>query len=169
MAFVKIENKTDEAEFIVFPSIFAEFGGKLIVDNVVKVRGRVNARDKFGNPTSDVKLLAETIEVISDEILENYQSTGTTLENPNPSVLKHPPKNKRKERLFILIEDPDNTEILTSIRHLADAHSGLQEVVLVLKDGDEKHPLKMPFKVDVSDNLIQKLQNLVGKANVKLS
>ena len=82
MAFVKIENKTSEQEIVVFPSIFEVCGGKLVQDNIIKVTGRVNAKDKNGNPTSDIKLLAENIEVISDDILENYQSTGEKLNKP---------------------------------------------------------------------------------------
>ena len=40
---VKIENKTSEQEIVVFPSVFEEYGGKLVQDNVVKITGRVNA------------------------------------------------------------------------------------------------------------------------------
>ena len=202
MAFVKIENKTDETEFIVFPSVFAEYGGKLEVDNVVKVKGKVNARDKDGNMTSDVKLLAESIELVSDEVLESYTSTGTKLgapvsapnngrrgrkftssaervyngngarsETPNteaPRVLKEPPKDPRKERLYILVEDVENTEVLTGIRRLADLNLGMQEVVLVMKDGENKRPLKMPFKVEVSDEMLSSLKELVGEDKVKV-
>lgn len=200
MAFVKLENKTDETEFIVFPKVFEEFGGKLVVDNVVKVRGRVNARDRNGNLTSDIKILAESVEVISDEVLDSYKSTGTKLAAPTVApgskknwssaekvynggkgartetpktevvrILKEPPKDPRKERLYILIKDPENTEILTAIRNLADIHLGMQEVVLVLKDGDEKKPLRMPFRVEVSEDLINKLEDLVGKDCVRVN
>ncbi len=203
MAFVKIENKTDETEFIVFPSVFAEYGGKLEVDNVVRVRGRVNGRDKDGNVTSDVKILAEVVELISDEMLESYESTGTKLAAPamapssrgkkshtsaervytgkaktsqapapkiddEPRVLKEPPKDPRKERLYILIKSPEDTETLTAIRRLADLNLGFQEVVLVLKDGESKRPLRMPFKVEVSEELLRKLRELVGDDAVKV-
>ncbi|MBR2741237.1 DNA polymerase III subunit alpha [Candidatus Saccharibacteria bacterium] len=202
MAFVKIENKTDEAEFIVFPSVFAEFGGKLEVDNVVKVKGRVNAKDKDGRVSSEVKLLAESVELISDETLESYKSTGTKLgapvaaadnggrrrrftssaekvyggngarkETPNteaPRILKEPPKDPRKERLYVLIEDMENTEVLTGIRRLADLNLGMQEVVLVMKEGEAKRPLKMPFKVEVSEELLSGLKELVGEDKVKV-
>ena len=203
MAFVKIENKTDETEFIVFPSVFAEYGGKLEVDNVVRVRGRVNGRDKDGNVTSDVKILAEVVELISDEMLESYESTGTKLAAPamapssrgkrshtsaervytgkaktsqapvpkiddEPRVLKEPPKDPRKERLYILIKNPEDTETLTAIRKLADLNLGFQEVVLVLKDGESKRPLRMPFKVEVSEELLRKLRELVGDDAVKV-
>ena len=209
MAFVKIENKTDETEFIVFPSVFAEHGAKLIVDNVLRVKGKVNATDKDGNITSDVKLLAETVELVSDETLESYQSTGTKLAAPalapeknfrrsktsaervyskggnnsrarsgapnsggasiidEPRVLKTPPKDPRKERLYILVEKPEDVDTLTAIRRLADLNLGFQEVVLVIKEGEQKRALKMPFKVDASPDLVGKLKELVGENNVK--
>ena len=91
MAFVKIENKTDETEIVVFPSVFEQFGGKLVVDNVIRVNGKVNATDKNGNPTSEIKILAENVEVISDETLENYQKTGTRLAAP---ILASPEKRR---------------------------------------------------------------------------
>lgn len=201
MAFIKMENKTDETEFIVFPSVFAECGSKLEVDNVVRVKGKVNAKDKDGNITSDVKLLAEVVELVSDEVLESYTSTGTKLAAPaiapeknfrrrsrtsaervygngneggattvidEPRVLKEPPKDPRKERLYILVEDVSDTETLTAIRRLADIYVGIQEVVLVLKDGETKRPLRMPFKVDASKELTDKLSELVGEGNVKV-
>ncbi|MBQ3320594.1 hypothetical protein IJG71_00455 [Candidatus Saccharibacteria bacterium] len=201
MAFVKIENKTGEVEFIVFPSIFAEYGGKLVADNVVKVSGRVNARDKDGNLSSEIKILAEAVEVVSDEVLESYKSTGMKLSAPvqapdskrrrkvsaervysggsngAPSnvptteairVIKEPPKDPRNERLYILIEDSNDTEVLSAIRRLADIYMGVQDVVLVIREGETKRPLKMPFRVEVCDELVSKLKELVGENNVKI-
>ena len=200
MAFVKIENKTSETEFIVFPSVFAEHGAKLEVDNVVRVLGKINATDKDGNLTSEAKVLAEVVELVSDEVLEAYQPTGTKLAAPAkapeksfrkgaktsaervyrdaqsdgpktidvPRVLAAPPKDPRKEKLYILIENPDNTETLTAIRRLADINLGFQDVILVLKDGETKRPLKMPFKIDASDDVLKKLKELVGEDKVKV-
>ena len=169
---------------------------------MVRVRGRVNARDKSGRITSDVKLLAESVELISDEVLDSYKPTGTKLAAPidapgskrswssaekvyrgngaNGSrtetpktetvrILKEPPKDPRKERLYILIENPDDTEVLTAIRRLADIYLGVQEVVLVMKDGETKKPLRMPFKVEASEELIKKLQDLVGEECVRVA
>ena len=204
MAFVKIENKTDETEFIVFPSTFAECGGKLEVDNVVRVKGKVNATDKDGNITSDVKLLAEAVELVSDNTLETYKPTGTKLAAPvaapstgrgrrgrtsaervytgakkapselpkiddAPRVLREPPKDPRKERLYILIEDSSDTETLSAIRRLADLNLGFQDVILVIKEGEIKRPLKMPFKVEISEELLKNLRELVGEAKVKVN
>ena len=202
MAFVRIENKTGETEFIVFPSVFAECGGKLEVDNVVRVKGRVNAKDKEGRISSEIKILAEEVEIISDEMLESYTSTGTKLAAPklapnnrrgkssaehvyNKSggakgarkespiteehkVIKEPPKDPRKERLYILIKDASDTETLSAIRRLADLNLGIQEVVLVIKEGETKRPLRMPFRVEVTEELLDKLKELVGTDSVKV-
>ena len=194
MAFVKIENKTGETEAVVFPSVFETCGAKLVVDNVVRISGRVNATDKDGRPTSEIKVLAETVELISDDVLENYQSTGSRLAAPvaapkkrnfkssaekvnykapsapeEPARIITPPKDPRKERLFILVENPNDTDTLTAIRRLCDLNNGYQDVILVLKDGEEKKPLRMPFRVETTDDFLNKLRELVGADNVKIS
>ncbi len=198
MAFVKLENKSSEVEFIVFPSVFAEHGAKLVVDNVVRVKGKVNATDRDGRITTDVKLLAEAVELISDDVLENYHSTGTKLAAPvaapasggarrfrnsaervhasAPSnalpeerrIIKDPPKDHRKERLYINIEHLDDVEVLSDIRRLADIFLGSQEVVLVIYDEGIKRALKMPFRVEICHDLIAKLAAVVGAENVKV-
>ncbi len=198
MAFIKIENKSSETEFIVFPSVFAEYGAKLEVDNVVRVQGKISATDKDGNLTSDAKVMAETVELVSDEVLESYAPTGTKLARPAkapeksfkrgrnsaervfrsensasqtieaPRVLSEPPKDPRSEKLYILVEDQNDIETLTGIRRLADLYPGFTETILVVKDGGTKRALKMPFRVDAGGDLLPKLHALVGKESVKL-
>ncbi len=208
MAFVKIENKIAEQEVIVFPAIYEQFGGKLVQDNVVKITGRVSARDKNGQIVSDVKVLVESVDVISDDLLEHYQSTGIRLPEPVlspqekrrnsyrsrvsaetvsgatkkgvtakgssthndgvPTTPITPPKDPRKERLFCLIKDPDNTEVLAEIKHLCDLNPGVQDIILVLEEKTGKKPLKMPFKIDAAPELTNPLIELLGADNVKV-
>ena len=85
-----------------------------------------------------------------------------------PRVLAEPPKDPRKERLYLLIKNPDDTETLAAIRRLADINLGFQEVVMVLKDGETKRPLRMPFKVEVTDELMKNLKELLGEECVKV-
>ena len=37
-----------------------------------------------------------------------------------------------------------------------------------MKEGEEKRPLKMPFRVEASEELITKLKDLVGEDKVKV-
>ena len=110
MAFVKIENKTAEQEIVVFPTVYQVAGGKLVQDNIIKVTGRVNAKDKNGNPTTDIKVLAETIEAIPDETLESYQSTGEKLPAPVAAKRRGNPKYRQfSTRVSANASDTSNT------------------------------------------------------------
>lgn len=213
MAFVKLENKTSEQEVIIFPSLYETVGAKLEQDNVIKVTGRVNAKDKDGNISSEVKVIADTVEIIPDTELDNYQATGQKLPLPKaapapargrrgasrasgvgggsnysrggtsfsgapraaapssddaPHRIITPPKDHRNERLYVLIEDPNNLEILNEIRHLCERNPGVQEVVMVLKDESGKRPIRLPFRVEATDELTGPLAKLLGAACVKV-
>ncbi len=193
MAFVKIASKTSEQEIIIFPSLYEQVGAKLVLDNVIKVTGRVNAKDKNGNITSEIKIIADTVDIISDQVLENYQSTGSRLASPVAaptrrssaqrvskkftadsapvaSVPYTPPPEPvdRNKKLFILIKDPENTELLSEVKHICDKHPGLQDIVLVLDDGAEKKPLRLPFRVELNPNLLDPLSDLLGADCVKV-
>ena len=213
MAFVKIENKTSEQEVVVFPSVYEEYGGKLVQDNVVKVIGKVNARDKNGNVVPEAKVLMDSCEVVSDEVLEGYESTGMRLGEPKEApkfqrrsktsassvgggggysrggasfssgnsgtgggadvqfekirVVK-PPKDTRKEKVYILVKTPDDTNILEAIKRVCDRNLGMQDVVLVLQDGEEKKALKMPFRVEVCEEFKKEIGEVVGEECVKV-
>ena len=189
MAFLRIENKTREIEVIVFPRVYATCGAKLEVDNVVRVQGQIDAKNKDGSLGSDAKIKADVVEIVSDDVLENYKATGTKLASPwlkpemegkefwrkksstsidAPKVLKNIPKDPRKQKLFLLVKSMDDVEILTKIRELADEFSGMQEVVLVVIENGQKKALKMPFRVDICTELLDELEGLLGKASVKV-
>ncbi len=202
MAFVKLENKIAEQEVIIFPSLYEEVGGKLVQDNVIKVVGRVNAKDKDGNVTSEAKIIADSVEVIPDTVLDTYQSTGQKLPVPKAAAPRQtrrsratsvsgsgyrhststastateeaqrapitPPRDTRGEKLYVLVEDPNNVEVLSEIRHLCEQNPGVQEIIMVLKDENGKRPLRLPFKVDVTDELTKPLADLLGANCVKV-
>ncbi len=204
MAFVKIENKVAEQEFIVFPSLYETVGAKLEQDNVIKVTGRVNARDKEGNISSEVKIIADTVEIIPDTVLESYQSTGQKLPLPKaaaprparrsrassvseggmrggggyhapapivddtPRRIVTPPKDSRREKLYVLVENPNDVDTLNEIRHLCELNPGVQEIIMVLKDASGKRPVRLPFKVEIDEDLTKPLTDLLGDQCVKV-
>lgn len=85
MAFMKVEDKTSEAEVVVFPSLFEQVGAKLVQDAVVRVTGRVNARDRDGNLRSEASVIADEVIQVTDEELRSYESTGRKMEAPRMS------------------------------------------------------------------------------------
>lgn len=199
MAFVRIENKTSEQEIIVFPNLYEKVGGKLEQDNVIKVTGSVNAKDKNGNMTNEVKIIADSVEEIEDAAMQAYKSTGqrlpapkmgarqqrgksrtratgvstggykksATVEEPTRRVVQ-PMADHSREKLYVLIEDPANAEQLSEIRRICELNPGVQEVIMVLIDGEKKRPMRMPFRVDTEGELANELKELLGQEKVKI-
>ena len=82
MAFVGLEDKSGELEIIVFPRTYEEVGAKLVTDAVVKVTGKVNARDRDGNLVADLKIIADEFQFVSDKELDTYEATGRRMGAP---------------------------------------------------------------------------------------
>ena len=188
MAFIKLEDKTSEAEIIVFPSIYEVVGGQLLQDAVIRVTGKVNARDRDGNLSVDIKIIANDVQIVDDSELQNYESHGNKMAKPKAhtaSVMAKrnvaASKNQTVEKpvvtytalvepikkLFVHVKDPDNQALLMNLKQICGEFPGLSEIVLVLGK-DKKSAIKMPFKVDGSDNLIGRLVKILGEDAVVL-
>jgi len=212
MAFVKLEDKTGEAEVIVFPNLFEQVGGILLQDAVIRASGKVSARDRDGNLTSDVKLIADEIQLVDDAELRSYESTGRIMAKPKagklvavrkkpgggggkwggngggsgggaasgsggaaasgpgssaPRPAGPPPAAEVLKTLYIHIKNPDDQAVLMDIRNECAKSPGLSDTILVL--GPEKQSaIKMPFRVDNSDELIGRLVKILGEDAVAL-
>ena len=86
MAFVGIEDKFGEGEVIVFPNLYEKVGAKLQQDAVIRVSGKNSARDRDGNLGGESKLIADDIIMITDDDVDNYESTGRKMEAPKISA-----------------------------------------------------------------------------------
>ena len=90
MAFVGIEDKSGEAEIIVFPSLYGQISANLVQDSVIRATGKINTRDKDGNiMTTGPKMIADDIQFITNQELDNYRPTGKKM-----SESKKAPKAK---------------------------------------------------------------------------
>lgn len=180
MAFVGIEDKTGETELVIFPNLFEQYGAKLVQDAVIKATGKINARDRDGNIGTDAKMIVDDIQFVTDEELNNYESTGRKMNKPKVSskvevkrVSKAKPAEKSEiieqkddnRKLYIHIKDPDDHESLLSLKQICSNFIGSNNVVLVL-GSDKKSAVKLPFKVELSDNLTDSLIKVLGKESV---
>jgi len=199
MAFVKLEDKTGEAEVIVFPNLYEQVGAKLVQDAVIRASGKVAARDRDGNLTSDTKLIADEIQVVEDDELNTYESNGRKMAKPKggapqvrtarrsfggqgggnypspsnkpapsaPREAGSPPVAEVLKKVFVHVKDPDNQTALMQIRNECSHFPGLSDIVLVLGP-DKQSAIKMPFRVDGSDELIGRLVKILGEDAVVL-
>jgi hypothetical protein len=66
------------------------------------------------------------------------------------------------KKLFVHVKDPDDKDALMKLKQVCGQYPGISEIVLVL-GADKKSAIKMPFKVDGSDNLIGALVKILGE------
>ena len=168
MAFVKLADMSGEIELVLFPSIYQQTAGIWERDRVVLVRGKVNARDRqTGELLQEPKLLVDEAREITEEQAKAYQSTGKKQKVPTARSNTPASKNRKTnsgdagdKRVYIRLKDSSNTELLTELKKVIDVHKGLNQVVLVL--GDSKQIIKLPNGLNPSDEVLDKLKELVG-------
>lgn len=185
MAFVGLEDKTGESEVIVFPNLYEQIGQRLAQDVVIKVTGKVNARDKDGNAVSDAKLIADEIDIVTDKELATYESTGRKMQAPTGAAKVYrkkattasgasPSATSRSvatpavaapvltlPQLFVHIKNPSDTQALLQFKKTCSKHPGQSEVVMVLGD-DKSKAIRMPFRVDTTE-LTGELVKILGE------
>ena len=200
MAFVKLEDKTGETELIVFPNLFEQVGAKLVQDAVIRASGKVSARDRDGNLTSDVKMIVDEVQVVEDDELRTYESNGQKMAKPKggpvkavrtpraprpgfnngggntaagpgvssaPRAPSSPPVVETLKKVFVHIKDTDNQDALVQLKQISSLFPGLCDMVLVLGP-DKQSAIKMPFRVDGSDELVGRLVKVLGEDAVVL-
>lgn len=179
MAFVKLADQFSDIEVILFPSIYQQTIGIWERDRVIFIKGKVNAKDRDGNLTSEVKVLVDDAREITPEQAAAYQSVGKKKQIPklnhkvvaakramsksNPSVSE---PVSTEPRLYIRLAKTDDHQTLISLKEMLDRHKGDTEVVLVL--GDQKQIIRLPMRVTPNDEMMGNFQQLVGAENVRL-
>jgi DNA polymerase-3 subunit alpha len=198
MAFVGLEDKSGEGEVIIFPNLYEQVGAKLIQDAVIRVTGKISARDRDGNIGDDAKMIAEEVVEVTDKELQDYESTGRKMEAPKmsakvkamrvaeyrtkktgtsvsaptttlPSDPPTPPPKPRPimdippvKKLFVHIKNPDNHDMLLHLKQTCSEYVGNIDIILVLGE-DKKSAIKLPFRVDGSDELVGALVTQLGE------
>lgn len=183
MAFVKMEDKTGEMEIIVFPKTYEEVGERLVQDEVIKVKGKINAKDRDGKLTDEVKIIADEITFVTQEELDSYKATGKNMKAPKVSAkslavhagqapgvnITYKPgapaiteaRPVIKPRLYVHVKNPDDHDALLKLKQSFNSYPGSCEVVLVLGE-DKKSALRMPFTVEPHDDLKAAIGSLFG-------
>lgn len=187
MAFVQLEDKLGELEIVVFPKLYEVIGPQLIQDAVVKVKGKVQARDRDGNMQDEAKLTVEEIIIVTQQELDSYKKTGKQQRVPKAVPYSKPQyggsyKSKSTpvtsarvsidenvsykpyipKKLFIHVRDTSDEESLLTMKQELNKHPGQSEVVLVLGK-DRESAMRLPFKVNISDEVKARLITIFGE------
>ncbi len=169
MAFVKIADKINERELILFPSVYQETTGLWEKDNVILVKGKINAEDRDGNITDEAKILVDEAREITMEQAKAYQATGRKPKKIRSGNKNPVPKTQvQDQKIYAKIKSTDDEELLGRIKAILDDNPGDTEFILVIGDGDNRQAIKLPNKVD-NKKTLPSLVDLIGEDNVKLN
>lgn len=182
MAFLHLEDKTGEVEVVVFPNLFEEVGEKLLQDEVVKVEGKISSTDRQGNSLGEAKVIADTFIFVTTEELDNYQATGAkkkalkvtsaktakkTSTTQTEKFIYKPSEDTKPQKLYVKVANPDDHDSLQRLKRLLNQHVGQSEIILVL-GSDKVSAMRLPFRVEPSEDLQQEIATIYGKEHVVL-
>lgn len=177
MAFVRIADQGGEIEAILFPGVYSETEGIWQQDNIVLVKGKITSKDKQGKSLGEVKLMANEARQIVLAEAQNYHATGKHPKPPKtkagvgPTTTNKPVTNEEPSapsRLYIRLQSSDDEAALRLIKEAIDSHKGETEVVLVLGPEEKRQAIRLPSRMAVHDQGLEKLRAVVGESNVKL-
>ncbi len=167
MAFAKLADEFTERELVVFPSVYSETIAVWQRDKVLIVKGKVNAKDRAGNPTDEVKILVDSAEELTSNTIKDFKQSGKRLKIPKGKPVANAKKQEKNvPRLYVRLDSSKDEAVLISIKQAIDAHPGETEVVLVIGK-DQKQAVRLPQKITAQDGL-NALAEVVGKDHVKL-
>ncbi len=176
MAFVRLADQRGEMELILFPGVYQQTTGLWERDRVVIARGKVNAKDREGNASNEVKIMVDDAREITPEQAAAYQPTGKKPKGLKPrKSQKHSAANvtesasiKTAARIYIRLASSEDQQLLLGLKEKIDLHKGDTEVVLVLGSADQKQIIKLPMRLSASEDSLAELASIVGADNIKL-
>jgi DNA polymerase-3 subunit alpha len=192
MAFVKIEDEYGEAELLLFPSTYQTTLGLWERDRIVIARGKISAKDRNGNLGTEIKVLVDDGRQVTHEQATAYQSTGrkqrelktgkrkgsalqaaVTVAKAERAAMSGPGAAvsgvvSKPSRVYIRLQKSDDNDMLSQLKSTIDEARGDSEVVLVLGPDNAKQAIKLSTRMSAEPEAVERLQALVGAANVVL-
>jgi DNA polymerase-3 subunit alpha len=180
MAFVGLEDKTGITELIVFPKAYQQSPQVFETDNIIMTSGKIAARDREGRLTGEPKIMIDSAKVIDYETARTHKPlhvrptpqgspnkpSGAT--EPQPIASSAPPVTHSDGFLLLKLTNLSDQQLLHEIKEILGSHDGPAETFIIVGDNSPKK-IRLPFKVTVSDDLIQLLSAVVGEGQVSRS
>lgn len=144
MAFVTLEDMYGSIEVLVFPKIYQKYNKLMQEDSTVLIKGRISIRED-----ESPKLLAEEIRPL------NKLDRG-----------------KKQNKLYLRIPSDKYSQMISALKPILSSARGTVPVYIYLDDGtgNKKDVMKADRElwVEINDNLLKRLQDLLGEESVKV-
>jgi DNA polymerase-3 subunit alpha len=181
MAFVAMEDKSGETEIIVFPKVLETLNEEFVQDAVIKLKGKINTTDRDGRQTDEIKIIADSIDIVTNEELDGYTKTGKKMAAPKKKKISdekesaelekkekiiYKPIEDKTQKIYVHVHEPDDHEKLLQLKKLFNHYPGTSEIILVLGKAKDS-AIRLPFTAEPTEELSEKVKTLYGVDSIK--
>ncbi len=157
MAFVGLADKTGETELIVFPKAYAANSELWQPDQLVKIAGKVNTKDREGKTTAEIKIMVDKARGLTDkDAAIEYDAAAA-----QPELESEVAASDANTALTITLGSLADPALLNRIKELLSNYAGEAETFIVVGD-EESKTIRLPFKVNLDQKLLGQLKSLLG-------
>ncbi|MDD3861527.1 MAG: DNA polymerase III subunit alpha [Candidatus Gracilibacteria bacterium] len=164
MATFMIEDPSGKVNCIMFPKTFTKYGDALLEDSIVGITGKLDHRRGI------YQIMCDTVKPLSVENMMKNAKDERFFEVDDRSdivirllddiLVEHKPAEEPASTIFTLkIPRSADQEMMKNLKNLLMRHQGQTPVELFLEAGNRK--LKLPFGVNLSDELKQRVSSLL--------
>lgn len=172
MAFMSIEDLTDDMEIVVFPRTFEEYKNILQTDNKVIIKGQVSVKEE--DEEVSVSIIADKIYDLEDKRTRPpavrkktkspiVKTIDKTAQSPE---IKKSNSNKIMGKSLILVLNKISPKTMSDIRQLFVKYKGDKKVVLFSPVSKKSYVADKSMWVSLEFGLIDELAELIGKNNI---
>ena len=173
MVFAKLEDRSGEIELVVFPKAYEKSVEQWVEDKVIIVQGKISSKDREGKSTSTCQVMVDSSREISYESAKSYKPMKGGAKNQEVRIdtAAAQVETMRKSNVNIAsgvllrLESPSDQTKLMKIKEILGNFKGSDAAFVVIGDADPRR-IKLPFKVTVSDELLIRLEQVLGADNV---
>ena len=156
-------NLGDESKLIADEVVF-------ISDDVIKdyeSTGQKISAPKVSSKVKQEKRSAYRAQKMTSSTNSSVKTNNNSAKSTNQSVSSRPVPKMSDDKLFLHVKNPSDHDKLVNLKTLCSNSPGLNEVVLVLGE-EKKSAMRMPFKVEADDGLLNSLRAVLGEECVVL-
>lgn len=156
-------NLGDESKLIADEVVF-------ISDEVIKdyeSTGQKISAPKVSSKVKQEKRSAYRAQKMISSTNSSVKTNNNSAKSTNQSAPSRPVPKTSDDKLFLHVKNPSDHDKLVNLKTLCSNSPGLNEVVLVLGE-EKKSAMRMPFKVEADDGLLNSLRAVLGEECVVL-
>ena len=173
MAFAKIEDRSGEIELVIFPKAYEKSPDQWIEDKIVIIQGKISSKDREGKITSSCQVMVDSSREITYEAAKAYKpmKSGDKNQEVRTDTAAAQVESFRKSNfnvasgVLLRLAAPSDQNQLMKIKEVLGNFKGDDAAFVVIGDADPRR-IKLPFKIAVSDELLIRLEQILGSENV---